>query len=103
MTDSAEQASGEPTTESQVIGEQAVAVNLVAGHLPGGLDDFIGATTVTVRSGDHEESLAGTGVTHHGTVQFIEKDLSSADDHPSTWRVVRPDNARFAMEPATDD
>jgi hypothetical protein len=102
VTDSEEPAIGAPATDEHVVGEQTYPVNLVAGHVPRRLDEFLGATTVTVRSGDHEKSLAGTGVVHRGTVEFIEKDLASADDHPSTWRVVRPNAAQFTMEPAAD-
>ena len=78
--------------------KRAFAVDSVGGHQPRRLEDFVGATTVSLRAGDHEVSLVGTGVEDDRTVQFSEKELASAEDGSATWRITSAHRDRFLAE-----
>jgi len=60
-------------------------VTEVAGRLPARLEDFIGATTVTVGKHGHANFLIGTGVKDGQAVLFHEKETGSAPDSDPMW------------------
>ncbi len=83
--------------------EQAFPVNLVGGHQPRRLDDFVGATTVSLHAADHEVSLVGAGIEDDRAVEFSEKEFASADDEAPTWRITGEQRNRFVAERFDDD
>jgi len=60
----------------------------VGGHPPTGLDDLIGATTVTVEIDGHEYRLIGAGVKHDQIVLFQQQDAGSALDIGPVWTMT---------------
>lgn len=80
---------------------QGYPVTLVAGHEPAALDDFVGATTLTVRGADGENELVGSGLRDGAAVQFRERQPSSAADDAPVWEIVDGD-ASFAVRPSSD-
>ena len=71
----------------------------VAGHIPVGLDDLIGATTVSVKCVDQEYRLRGAGGREGSAVEFHEREPASADtDHP-VWRIIQQGDGRIVAEP----
>jgi hypothetical protein len=67
----------------------------VAGHPPVGLDDLIGATTVTVEHEGHEYRLIGTGVKQGQIVRFYQKEIGSALDIGPVWTLA--DNGKDGL------
>ena len=60
----------------------------VGGHPPTGLDDLIGATTVTVETDGHEYLLIGAGGKHDQIVLFQQKEAGSAPDTGPVWTMA---------------
>ncbi len=71
----------------------------VAGHPPVGLDDLIGATTVTVEHEGHEYRLIGAGEKHDQTVLFHQKETSSALDTGPVWTMTDRGNGGLTAQP----
>ena len=63
-------------------------VTEVGGHPPAGLDDLIGATTVTVETDGYEYRLIGVGVKHDQIVLFQQKEAGSALDTGPVWTMT---------------
>ena len=78
-------------------------VTEVAGREPMSLEDFIGATTVTVENHGHETQLVGTGVKHDQAVLFHEKDSGSARDTDPVWTFTDQGGGAIAAEPPVPD
>jgi hypothetical protein len=78
-------------------------VKEVAGHPPGGLDDLIGATTVTVEHERHEYRLIGTGVKVDQTVRFHEKEAGSALDTGPVWMLTDDGAGGLSAQPLVPD
>lgn len=80
-----------------------ILVTDVAGRRPAGLDDLVGATTVTVQNHGREERLIGTGVKGDQTVLFHEKQTGSAVESEPVWTFTdHSDGAITAEPPAVD-
>jgi len=75
----------------------------VAGHPPVGLDDLIGATTVTVEHEGHEDRLIGTGVKHDQFVRFHQKEADSALDSGPVWTVTDNGVGGLSAQPLAPD
>ena len=71
-------------------------VTTVAGHEPAALDDFVGATTVTVRTADGEHELVGSGARDGAAVHFHERQLASAAEDTSVWEIVAQGEESFS-------
>ncbi len=78
-------------------------VILVAGHPPVGLDDLIGATSVTVEHEGHEYRLIGTGVKHDQIVLFYQKETGSALDTGPVWTMTNHADGGLTACPPTSD
>ncbi len=75
----------------------------VAGHPPVGLDDVIGATTVTVEHQGHEYRLIGTGVKHDQIVRFHQKEAGSALDSGPVWTLTNNGVGGLYAQPLVPD
>ena len=75
----------------------------VAGHPPVGLDDFIGATTVTLEHDGHQYRLIGTGVKHDQTVWFHQKEAGSALDSGPVWTLADNGVGGLSAQPLVPD
>jgi hypothetical protein len=78
-------------------------VILVAGHPPVGLDDLIGATSVTVEHKGHEYRLIGTGVEHDQIVLFYQKETGSALDTGPVWTMTDHADGGLTARPPIPD
>lgn len=78
-------------------------VTEVAGHPPASLEDFVGATTVTVENHGREDQLLGTGVRDEQTVLFHERETGSARDTDPVWTFTDQGGGDIAAEPPTPD
>ena len=87
--------------ESSDHSDAAYPVRKVAGHPPQGLDDVVGATTVTVEHDGREYRLRGTGSRGDDGVLFQQKEVGSASDDGPTW-TIRADESGLIAEPPTD-
>ncbi len=74
-----------------------------AGHPPVGLDDVIGATTVTVEHEGHEYRLIGTGVKHDQNVRFHQKETGSALDSGPVWTLTDDGVGGLSAQPLVPD
>ena len=74
-------------------------VTEVAGRPPMGLDDLIGATTVTVENGGHEYSLIGTGVKVERIVLFHQMEADSTLDTGPIWTMTDQGTDGLAAQP----
>ena len=74
----------------------------VAGNPPLGLNDLIGATTVTVEHEGHEYRLIGTGVKHDRIVLFHQKETGSALDSGPVWTMTDHADGGLTARPPTD-
>jgi len=71
----------------------------VAGHAPAVLDEFVGATTVSVKGDDQEFRLRGAGRREGEAVQFHEKELSSAVVETPVWKIIEQGDGHIVAEP----
>ena len=63
-------------------------VTEVAGRLPMGLDDLVGATTLTVSKDGLQYRLVGTGVRVDDRVLFHQKEVGSAAEDDLIWLIL---------------
>jgi len=75
----------------------------VAGHPPVGLDELIGATTVTLEHEGHEYRMIGTGVKHDQNVWFHQKEAGSALDSGPVWRLTDNGVGGLSAQPLVPD
>ncbi len=73
--------------EEPEVGRRHYAVTEVSGHQPDGLDDFVGATTVTVENEGQRHRLIGAGERVDQTVMFQQKEPDSALDTGPLWHI----------------
>ena len=78
-------------------------VTAVAGREPATVDDFIGATTVTVRDATGHHDLKGAGTRNGPAVQFREKQLSSAAEDMPVWEIIPQGEGGMGARPASSD
>jgi len=78
-------------------------VTEVAGRPPVSLEDFIGATTVTVEKHGHADFLIGTGVKDGRAVLFHEKETRSARDSDPVWIFTDLGGGVIAAQPPVPD
>ena len=71
----------------------------VAGHAPVVLDDFVGATTVSVKVHDREYRLRGAGRRHGQAVEFHEKEPASAAAETPVWKITEQSEGNIVAEP----
>ena len=71
----------------------------VAGHVPVVLDDFVGATTVSVKRDDQEYRLRGTGRRAGRAVEFQETEPASAADETPVWKIIEQADGNIVAEP----
>ena len=86
-------------TPAAPVGPTAGTVTDVAGHVPVVLNDFIGATTVSVQSDDQEYRLRGTGRREGPAVEFHDKEPASADAEPKVWTITDQGDGHMVAEP----
>ena len=82
-----------------MLGDDQYTVTEVAGHTPNGLDDVVGATTVTVTRDGRDCRLIGTGARTVDAVRFHQKDNGSAGEEVLVWTIVAEGNGRLVAEP----
>ena len=73
----------------------------VAGHAPAVLNDFIGATTVSLKGDDQECRLRGSGRRAGPSVEFHEKEPASADVDALVWKILDQGDGHIVAEPPT--
>ena len=71
----------------------------VAGHAPVVLDDFVGATTMSVKADDREYRLRGAGRRHGQAVEFHEKEPASAAAETPVWKIIEQGDGNIVAEP----
>ena len=71
----------------------------VAGHAPVVLDDFVGATTVSVKGDDREYRLRGAGRRDGQAVKFHEKEPASAASETPVWKIIELADGNIVAEP----
>ena len=74
-------------------------VTEVAGHVPVVLNDFIGATTVSLKGDDQECRLRGSGRRAGLSVEFHEKEPASADVDTLVWKILDKGDGLIVAEP----
>ncbi len=74
----------------------------VGGHPPTGLDDLIGATTVTVAIGGHDYRLIGAGVKNGQIVLFQQKAAGTALDTGPVWTMTDTGDGWLSARPVRD-
>jgi hypothetical protein len=87
------------TTAAPVEPTVPCTVTDVAGHVPVVLNDFIGATTVSVKSDDQEYRLRGAGTREGLAVEFYDKEPASADAEPTVWTITEQGDGSMVAEP----
>jgi len=75
------------------------AITSITGHKPAVLDDFVGATTVTVKGEEQEFRLRGAGKRDGGAVQFHEKEPASAVEETPVWKIIEQGDGHIVVEP----
>jgi len=75
------------------------SVTDVAGHRPVDLDEFVGATTVTVVSRGRAHRLIGAGTMHEQTVLFQRKEVDSDRDDGQVWTIKVQGGGHIVAEP----
>jgi hypothetical protein len=73
----------------------------VGGRDPVTLDDFVGATTVTVADDARSHRLLGAGLRDDDAVQFHDRELESATEDIKVWTIVQEGDGRMTAEPPT--
>ena len=78
---------------------KSYTVTGVAGHSPEDLDDFVGATTVSVEGDDQEFRVRGAGRRVGAAVQFHDKEPESGDVDPPVWKIIEQGHGHMVAEP----
>ena len=73
----------------------------VAGHQPGSLDDFVGATTVTVENHGNRHDLVGAGARAGQSVLFYPRDEMSVGEVPGVWKISEQSTGDIVAQPPT--
>jgi hypothetical protein len=73
----------------------------VAGHQPASLDDFVGATTVTVENDGHRLDLLGAGARAGQSVLFYPRDEMSVGEVPGVWKISEQSTGDIVAQPST--
>ena len=73
----------------------------VAGHDPANLDDFVGATTVTVENHGHRLDLLGAGTRAGQSVLFYPRDEMSVGEVPGVWKISEQSTGDIVAQPTT--
>ena len=74
----------------------------VAGQDPASLDDFVGATTVTVETHGHRRDLLGAGTREGQSVLFFPRDELSVGSEAAVWRISELSAGNIVAQPSTD-
>jgi len=79
-------------------------VTEVGGHDPASLDDFVGATTVTVDNNGHQHDLLGAGAKIGQSVLFFPRDGASVEQD-AVWAISEQTTGHIVARPikAQDD
>jgi len=76
-------------------------VTEVGGHDPASLDDFVGATTVTVENHGHRHDLLGAGTKEGQSVLFFSRDEVSVGEEEAVWRISEQSTGKIVAQPST--
>ena len=87
------------SAEAPVVPAEPYTVTDVAGHVPVVLDDFIGATTVSLKGDEREYRLRGAGRRDGQAVKFHEKEPASAAAETTVWKITTQGNGSIVAEP----
>ena len=87
------------TTSGSTVRIVPYTVTDVAGHVPVVLNDFIGATTVSLKGDDQECRLRGSGRRAGLSVEFHEKEPASADGAALVWKIFDKGDGHIVAEP----
>ena len=72
----------------------------VAGHDPASLDDFLGATTVTVETHGRRQDLLGAGTRAGQSVLFFPRDEVSVGEEVAVWRISEESTGHIVAQPS---
>ena len=86
-------------TEETMLNADAYTVTDVAGRRPDGLDDVVGATTVTVTRDGTAYRLVGTGARQENVVLFHHKELGSAGEDFLVWAIQDAGDGSLVAQP----
>ncbi len=75
------------TEKGAFLTETPYPVTEVAGRPPAGLDDLVGATSLTVSKDGLQYRLVGTGVRADDRVLFHQKEVGSAAEDDLIWSI----------------
>jgi len=73
-------------------------VTEVGGHDPASLDDFVGATTVTVDNNGHQHDLLGAGAKIGQSVIFFPRDGGSVEQD-AVWAISEQSTGNIVAQP----
>jgi hypothetical protein len=82
-----------------IVPAEPYTVTDVGGHVPVLLDDFVGATTVSVKGDDREYRLRGAGRRVGRAVEFHEKEPASAAAETPVWMIIEERDGNIVAEP----
>ena len=74
-------------------------VTEVGGHDPASLDDFVGATTVTVDNNGHRHDLLGAGARAGQSVLFFPRDGASVEEQDAVWTISEQGSGNIVAQP----
>jgi hypothetical protein len=87
------------SASAQNVPAEPYTVTDVGGHVPVLLDDFVGATTVSVKGDDREYRLRGAGRKVGRAVEFHEKEPASAAAETPVWMIIEERDGNIVAEP----
>jgi hypothetical protein len=73
----------------------------VGGHNPASLDDFVGATTVTVDNHGQRHDLLGAGTRAGQSVLFFPKDDGFVGEEDAVWTISEQSTGNIVAQPST--
>jgi len=76
-------------------------VTEVGGHDPASLDDFVGATTVTVDNNGHRHDLLGAGARAGQSVLFFPRGDVSVEEDDAVWTISEQSTGNIVAQPST--
>ncbi len=82
-----------------VLTDAPYIVQEVAGRPPTGLDDVVGATTLTVTRTGEQYRLVGAGVRQDDVVLFHQRDIGSATEDFLVWSIADRGDGNLVARP----
>jgi hypothetical protein len=90
---------GNGMEEGAVLTDPPYIVQEVAGRPPTGLDDLVGATTLTVTRGGEQYRLVGAGLREDDIVLFHQRDIGSATEDFLVWSIADAGDGNLVARP----